>query len=1599
MASRRSGLPTQSKARPLATKSSLPSAPEPRLRNTASPSNSRFTPPRKMKAETNNEPVAAAQGPSKIPGVSATTKPGIPPSRSREMPRSVSTTIPKSPHDIRPLFSTASASHREADPKPSSIRSISREGFVKENKAQKNGPSNKPSSAGQRDALLARTNPKKQIMPHDPRPRYHPGDAASMPDRPLDPFPETVFGIAPPPVVRPAKSLSTTKQRSQDERSKYSSQDFFNNTFTSDKRSHPPAPRDHPASIPLSVHTESPSTRYSESPGPFSRTSTPTTMSSYSPSVTVTPRTTTKLRQPSPVEDQPLPLNIGHAGDTASKGTDEPSVVPELLPTNDGECPAHPSSEWPRFPFELEKEDPKKKKKTKKRASPPPNPPPRKSSMRFNKTTPPKIKEPVPAGAQQQRRPSSPWSKIPRAEPSLTSSKSVSKSNKSQLEPPVRPTRDGAPDLDANLDSLTPVIQSNLTKPPGIPQIRPNVVEGRTNTRNVLRKNTNPDVESNATAGHERPGTSSRASSRNRSPSIRYQVRPGTSFSQLPSLSTTGTNLAPTDGNQSRGTSPLRGSSSRANSRVGFFSRRKKAGEEGDTSEQTGRTARKGPAAGTGHEGYGKYSTRGRSGSTTSASGSWARSTSNSSSTRSDYSRRDSCTSRGTQLDDFYLERLDPVVITGGTKAREGPNPSQELLPVDSSQGSVFGRPSIDSGDSGSTQFSLSSAEQNEDSVPVAKNTKGFTAPSDTGSIDDGPFARPSVPAPGPPHHRLRRFAKNGTLRVPASSTAIAASPSPSGDVHAGLEVSAVPSIIAHDDLSEGKEGNWLKSKSPEKRVKSMKKWNFFQRAQASTSSPLNVDRVTVVDPQERTAPAPAHYALLDSTDHVQAANLEEIVQEVEQNNEMDDVQNSPTTPRRERNGNSLLLPDPPILPSDPTIKRSPSPRVKLGSAESLTSQPLSSTAGPPSRPTRLAQVGRIPRVVSTKKLKASPQSFSRPFTPVSPRVATATSPPSEITFASPQSQDNRPQVDYSLPVKGPLSPSLQSDAGDHSGARSPINHGFDFSFADNEFLKFPPRKQSEVSYASSSEVASLVHKNDAIPDQVHVQRDEDIWKEYDDFIDEVLSPESDISNILPPCNQGGFIFPEISQGDFTGSRSNGTEPLTAGQLGRLVPRNDGQHSTGYPDLPNLQRDEWFPPALRPGPSSVASTSFSDFLPRHVEPPPKEDKAQPPSVNRRCSNASTCFSDFIAGRGKQHTNESGAQRPSTDERSSHVQSLGMESRPSSPFDDYEESIQNSRNARKDINGLNSGMNVRFAALMTSRWLSFGKVLFSPAHLEMKNATGFNKQNRLLVLDGLGNDDWSFYCALTYPAATVYNLSPAQSSAHASSTKGEPNLWQAPSNHRQIYHPSIANPFPFPKAFFDAVVFRFPVASSEEEFRSAISECKRVLRPGGFLEISTLDLDMMNMGNLARRALRSLKVRMHDADDAVSLRSASDNVQRLLGRRGFENLNRCTLAVPAAGTIADSRSNSIDENGPSLSELLSDQSQEGDVEITKMVAKVGRWWYSRCYETGVLSDGDLSDSLWNDKALLRECEMWQTSFKLLICYAQKPATPKRRTVSV
>ncbi|KAB8077213.1 hypothetical protein BDV29DRAFT_64394 [Aspergillus leporis] len=1306
-----------------------------------------------------------------------------------------------------------------------------------------------------------------------------------------------------------------------------------------------------PPPTPIFVSASSPSTRYSGSPGVWSRTSrtsTPTSISSYSPGIFQPAKVAPCIRQPSPSQTR-LPVwsrQVQQSPQSDSmhlRASRSPALSPESgmisSPKRQPEAQGHAT-----------------------KTSPTPNSGlPRKSIATFGHPRMPTAK----TGAEPRHtiQGNSGAVQLPKS----TEANAGGKYGSNHTQIPARPSREGTHQLQLE---PSPVVQSNLS---------PDIVTGHKRR---------PSVEDSFTFERPRIGSIQSAStsvdslqSRNSS-----QVAPLLQASlelsrKSPRALTRQIKLRQPPQN------PVSPSKVR---RFGLFTKKSKPDLETLSSEEN-RLVRKGPAAGTGHEGYGKYAQRGRRTSITS-SGSRARSTSTVRSASRSNSSKGSMNSRpDLDLDDFLLERLEPVFINGG-----GMN------------GEMLARTQSEQSSSSLNTRSITSSNQKSNlSTTSGCSTESLTSSTDTigkaGKVSQASNTKQKAPDALTAIHlsetRNIRDLKKPTPHLDASSLRprppiVTAEESRSG-------VTALPST------SKTIGSTSQQKKSPKKGLGL--KWNFFQKHHDAGSveggpsvPPPPLVQATISAAAVRRPVA--HYALVDT----ELDTLEDIIRNVEGSPPTEDEKTSPSVDipaalNIRRPNQSVLLPSPPKLQGE----FKPSTRVYFNRDQVPPSPQKPTESMEEQRSTRLASIGRIPRVVSRRDRQHRPalQSFSRPFSMAnSPSVAA-------------------PVTDSGSEFSPPGLPTMEAQEAYHA---SPPKLGFDFTkpfgdpmsrsvldfiagpYSTNQFLSFSPRKDSTTTVSSSSGSESLTAVTAILPEPESALTEDEVWGEYDDLIDHVLSPDTARSIFLgnPEAEEKFELAAMASralQAELNGISDRQVFPTTANNPAVALTPASPTPSDGSI---HLKRSE------------IASALHSSLV---------------PSSQPSFSDIIACYhyDESVGNINEESQDNLSAPVPSVEQQSSFLTSPSLNPSPS-----FETCRQ--RNtilfdiAERDREGPTAQTNIRSGSLMTSRWLSFGRVLFSPAHNHIKNGD----EERILVVDGLGNDDWSFYCALTYPKAEVYSLNDGP----APTASRHPDAWQPPSNHHTILHASLEDRFPFPKRYFTVTVLRFPAACPEYVQDNIISECKRVLRPGGYMEMSVLDLDMVNMGIRTRKAVRSLKEKTYLSDPSISLKPCSDSIQRLLGRNGFDNLRRCMVRIPVAGMIVRSSasSSSTSSSNPStlpttttsstalsapsnssigaqlkahsksssndtdlsLGDLLSDPSPSpsNDESIRKIVARVGRWWYTRCYEIPVLPNGDADLSIWADRRVLRECQKRGTGFRLLIAYAQKPSE-KRRTASV
>lgn len=1320
--------------------------------------------------------------------------------------------------------------------------------------------------------------------------------------------------------------------------------------------------QDLPPPTPNLAPSISPSTRYSESPGFWSsRNTTPTSVSSYSPGIVqscraVTPRTKTS----SPTVHGPAfsgqQARISNINETKAGTTD---------------------SGRPHGPFHRRKSSTEASpgKSPEKLRKPAPTPPPRKSSTNFQSTSNSQRRGSVP---EEQKEKAPPRGKLQRNRSSSKSEPAALRQD-SKIRPP-RPSRNGTSELKVD---ASPVIQSNLS-PSFIPSHRRRESsDSRIDAQTLKIEPSQPQTSMDSLARQPSPHLSSRRPS----PSP-YGYQSGTSASRIYGTTTniSSNSLSIPD------TAPA--AAAKSTSRFGIFSKRSKSDNNVEKS------ARKGPTAGTGHEGYGRYAQRGRRGSLGSNSSSRGRSTSTEAgrhTARNSSSRKNSM-NNDAELQEFVRQHSEPIFIRGGMVRTE----SETSLSRQSDDSALEFQDSQPwtqrKGSNDSTASGISREVYSPDSM-VSPRTTVFPTSSRARqgkSRDEGPRNKRALVARD--ILRESRSPSLGDSSTSQSSLSLAASSSLPEDVWL--------------------RGDKMASKSA-KKSKSVK-WNFFQRSQKTAqdadkpglpSAFMERDQTTALHALEnRHIP---HYALQE-VDGIDQASFEEIIHQIEDSapsEEESDAEEGLGIEIKKSHGQSVLLPSPPLILKEfsEEQRRAPSPKVFLRREESKVA-PTGPTLE--HKPSRLAQVGRIPRVVSTRELRSEPtaRSFSRPFRADSlPRPPLQTAQSAVFVPRYPPSNAHS-EMHPGQPVFVP-----DTTVGPQSAVD--IIHPIDMLSGD-VFLRFPPRKESEVSTSSSEATMTIFKPTSCFPELMEKKSEEDVWVEYDDLIDHVMSPSTPKAKVVAATTLGlertasasQLLQTKLSQEGLQQSKSEYSRVLVQSPTPVLSPMRS----------PPVSPTE----SIRLRRSRIVSALAPSIAPSSVAP-----------------SSSMSLGEFVASYGERNKSTVDLDCISID--TGHTSFQSTEGRPPSVANSLGPELALNRNtllldiAERDRDGAVAQSNLRFGALMTSRWLSFGRVLFSPAHNLVKN----NPQERILVLDGLGNDDWSFYCALTYPTATIYSLS-------LCAPDGAENDNDGPPNHRTIRHPSTSQPFPFPKGFFAAVVIRFPATSSENSLRMTISECKRVLRPGGYIETSALDLDMVGMGNRTRKAVRKLKMQMSEADPGVCVKSSSDEILKLLGKKGFDNLNRCLVGIPVAGSIektgsrdststissskrlnrqdsvsrtatsvtattpdlsaSSRRSESTGATSPiedpnlSLTDLVAAKpSPAADESITKMVAKVGRWWYTRCHEWSVLDDGDLQRSIWADESVLAECRERSTGFRLLIAFAQKPGVGvgRRRTQSV
>ncbi|KAK3363042.1 hypothetical protein B0T25DRAFT_28323 [Lasiosphaeria hispida] len=166
--------------------------------------------------------------------------------------------------------------------------------------------------------------------------------------------------------------------------------------------------------------------------------------------------------------------------------------------------------------------------------------------------------------------------------------------------------------------------------------------------------------------------------------------------------------------------------------------------------------------------------------------------------------------------------------------------------------------------------------------------------------------------------------------------------------------------------------------------------------------------------------------------------------------------------------------------------------------------------------------------------------------------------------------------------------------------------------------------------------------------------------------------------------------------------------------------------------------------------------------------------------------------------------------------------------------------------------------------------------------------------RILDLGGQGSCDWAWHAALQYPNTKIYTVT-----TKAIRQLSNSNI-RGPPNHRQVAVDRLTK-LPFSDDQFDLVsarelhaVLKLFGENGTDEWEACLKECIRVLKPGGYLEFSVLDADIMNAGPLSNaKAVEfgfALQTLGYDPNPTRSFLGRLQNA-------GFDDVRRAWMCLP------------------------------------------------------------------------------------------------------
>jgi SAM-dependent methyltransferase len=253
-------------------------------------------------------------------------------------------------------------------------------------------------------------------------------------------------------------------------------------------------------------------------------------------------------------------------------------------------------------------------------------------------------------------------------------------------------------------------------------------------------------------------------------------------------------------------------------------------------------------------------------------------------------------------------------------------------------------------------------------------------------------------------------------------------------------------------------------------------------------------------------------------------------------------------------------------------------------------------------------------------------------------------------------------------------------------------------------------------------------------------------------------------------------------------------------------------------------------------------------------------------------------------------------------------------------------------------------------VMAAKLLNGGRLIAAPVAKRLARLSSMGPKldgtprdrARILDLGGQATCDWAWHCALEYPNTKVYTVTTkALRQLSNSNVRG-------PKNHRQVAITHLTK-LPFADSQFDLIsareiytILRENGEQGQDEWQVCLRECMRILKPGGYLEFSVMDSDIVNAGplGLAKSVEFGFNLKTLGYDPTPS----KAWLRRLRGA-GFVGIKRAWLFLPM-GAKGENKVLSRDSMGVEVKLELEAMVSGSTEHVANISGVVGSWAWEK-----------------------------------------------------